>query len=131
MINDIIEIINNRNCGDVRISFIKTYPGDNHLKIAQRAGLSGELSTYHEVTNQDGLMIINSVFSKDMAYGSNLHFNESLFTKCFNFSGSEKWYSNAYIDDSSWNPATDSTFDKGVIVIDGSISVVLWVEDED
>ena len=31
----------------------------------------------------------------------------------------------------SWDPATDATFDGGVIVLDRSRSGVLWLEDED
>ena len=31
----------------------------------------------------------------------------------------------------SWTPATDATFDGGVIVLDRSRSGVLWLEDED
>jgi type II secretory pathway component GspD/PulD (secretin) len=125
------QIIDRRSSGRVRIAFTKTYSNDTIDQIAEQAGLNNGELNYYNISETDGLLILRNPLEKDMAYNSNLNFSSDLFSELTFHLKDGQWYSNSNLDGSSYNSATNATFDKGVLVRFGSISFVAWFEDED
>lgn len=105
--------------------------------------LSNHKGIYKEVGRSEALCVLKNVLHKDMAYSTTVMSSEKAqnianeFVE--QFGDDAVFYTNgqfgkALSDPSigpSWTPATDATFDTGVIVIAGGVVGCVWFMDED
>lgn len=130
-------ILKERCCGVVRISFSEQPKG--LTATAESAGLSTRAESYIEIGREKARDILVYLLHKDLAYGSEiiplkraseiadlvfLDFQEGEAT----FLSNSDWKNNEL---STWNPATQATFDSGIIAIGKKSSFCIWFEDED
>ena len=88
-----------------------------------------------------GLKIVKRILSIDQAYGTSLKLDSDSLSELISGYETAMWYSNTKqteqtvlsdtVQSWSWNPATESTFDMGVIVRNDNIALCIWAEDED
>lgn len=111
---------------------------------ATEFGLSRESNVYFEVGAPEAVSVLEAVIHKDMAYGSEMvpkkkaHSLASEFVQQFPLNEA-KFYTNgswgkprpAPHIGPSWSPATDATFDTGVLVLTSSLCACVWFKDED
>jgi len=128
------DIIEARRCGYTRCGAI---PSSTVGDVAKAFGLKAS-AVYHEIDSAEARTLIELILHEDMAYhveimdrsiAANL---AALFLAEFNAQVS-RFYTNRRLVDgaAAWNPATDATFDTGVLVVGRVLSGCLWVEDED
>lgn len=136
---DICEEINNlRNRGYINCGIV-----DESLslkKLALRFELFFEPNTYKEISYKQTVSLLRNILHCDLAYNSKIMSQakaENLTTRfldCFN-KESVQYYTNGDFYEINpthgWNPATNATFDTGILVISKSKVGCLWVEDED
>ena len=109
------------------------------LALATEFGLHDDPSAFEPVSASDALAIVASILHKDMAYSHPMMAEErakELAERFLEQFGAEaKVYSNGWTGwetgSTGWNPATDATFDTGVLIIGNDRSGCVWVEDED
>lgn len=112
--------------------------------FAQRCGLSAAADIYREIDAAEALAVLEAVLHEDMAYGVEImpraRAREIAQGLLAGYAGSEtRYFTNGEYGllhnnpnaGPGWNPATDSTFDTGVLVLASDKSLCLWVEDED
>ena len=107
--------------------------------VARAFGLSTDPSCYHEVVESTARAIAVHVLTRDLAYHSEviptddaLELVSLFFELCRGPSG--RFFSNGDFSlkpPASWIPATEATFDTGVLIVGSARSGCLWVEDED
>lgn len=131
------DILNARNCGQVRYSFVTDAANDLSAVLA-KFGLFADASLITEVSRTEAISILTKLLWKDMAYGAECmaHDTAKRFAETF-ISESEstgcKFYSNVKsAEPMQRQPLTSSTFDSGVIV-SGNLHrhACLWFQDED
>lgn len=143
--NPLIQLINRRNAGWVRVSFVSNYH-DPLPKVLARLGLQcAEFPDpqLREVPRSEARSILVSLLRQDMAYRAELmpQAEAESFADQFlgNFSSDDaRFITNldqpdnpARPFDGGYSPMTQSTFDGGIIGIENSLVGCFWVEDED
>ena len=110
---------------------------------AELFGLSKDGGIYREVERVEAIEVIKNVLHKDMAYGVKIMSLEKAKNLAeefiHSFGGEAKIYTNGEYGKPrknqnvgpSWSPATDATFDTGVIVIANDVVGCAWFADED
>lgn len=127
-----------RDCGYVNCGII-----DESMtlkKLALRFELFFEPNIYKEISRKQAAALLRKILHRDLAYNSKIISQakaENLATRfldCFD-KQSAKYYTNGDFYEINpkrgWNPATNATFDTGILVISKSKAGCLWVEDED
>ncbi|MEM9928153.1 MAG: hypothetical protein AAF915_31300 [Cyanobacteria bacterium P01_D01_bin.50] len=136
---DICEKIDHvRDCGYVNCGIV-----DESLslkKLASRFELFFKPNLYFEISYQQAASLLTRILNRDLAYNSKIMSGakaENLttrFLECFD-KESAQYYTNGDFYETrpkrGWNPATNATFDTGILVISNSKAGCLWVEDED
>jgi hypothetical protein len=102
-------------------------------------GLSTDLLCYHEIGGSTARAIAVHVLNRDLAYHTEVMPTDdaielvSLFFELY-CGPSGRFFSNGDFSQkpaASWMPATEATFDTGVLIVGSARSGCLWVEDED
>lgn len=94
-------------------------------------------AVYREIDRSSAHNILTSVLHTDLAYGVEsmpLVRATELACQFIELFEEARYYTNGLIPRQApcgWNPATQATFDTGVLVIGRVSSGCLWVEDED
>lgn len=110
---------------------------------AELFGLSNEGGIYEKVERAEAIEVIKNVLHKDMAYSVKIMSLEKArnlaeeFIRAFG--GEATFYTNGEYGKPrknpnvgpSWSPATDATFDTGVVVIANGVIGCAWFADED
>ena len=126
------DILAERDCGVVHCGLSRVAYKDV-LKLAEEFGLREDPSAFEPVAASDAVALVTSVLHKDMAYSHPLMPEERAkeLAQRFlaQFGAEARFYSNGW--PRAWKPATDATFDTGVLVIGDERSGCIWVEDED
>ena len=126
------EILAARWCGVVRCG-VSAYSHRELSQLAAEFGLRDDPDAFRELSAAAAEELIKSVLHKDMAYGQPIMPEQQAarLTREFfaQFGADARFYSNGW--PLSWTPATDATFDTGVLVIGPQRCGCLWVEDED
>ena len=78
MIDTIHKILENRDCGDLRIGYVRVYISDTIGQIALRFGLKNDDSVYSEVDQKVGMAVLNRILSQDMAYSTKFKVDDGL-----------------------------------------------------
>jgi hypothetical protein len=117
-------------------------------RVAQAFSLNSTASLYLEVDREAAHTLIRELLHRDLAYGTVLMPFERAVALADRFlaettQGSSHYFTNviAFATPTpsgpkvqvgpSWNPATEATFDMGVMVVTPHGSACFWVEDED
>ena len=110
---------------------------------AELFGLSNESGIYKKIERAEAVEVLKSVLHKDMAYNVKIMSSEKAKNLAVefvdDFGGGAIFYTNGEYGKSrtnlnvgpSWSPATDATFDTGVIVIFNEVVGCAWFADED
>jgi hypothetical protein len=117
---------------------------DSAVAAAASFGLKGDAGLYHEIEAEMARDILAGVLHRDLAYGNRLMSlarAEELATQViqrfadpksrFFTNGEFKQNAAVGLVLSDWDPATDATFDTGVIILGASEAACVWVADED
>ena len=108
--------------------------------IAKLFGLTDESNIYKNIERSEAIELLKVVLHKDMAYGAKIMSAEKAknLTNEFiaEFSDSASYFTNGDFGKNksngiSWTPATNATFDTGLIVISNGIVGCIWFADED
>jgi len=129
------EIVRLRTTGRVHCGIIST---NNIIDIANAFGLSTDSKTYNEIDAETACHILTEILHSDLAYNSEImplqkaaelasRFLKQYPERDCRFFTNGSLFLKANVK--SWNPATDATFDTGVIVLGPNNSGCLWVED--
>lgn len=133
-----------RNCGVCTASIVEANNASLE-DVANRFGLNNDCSIYHEIDSTQATRALTMILHKDMAYETEimpihdaselanefiLSFDSKITTFFTNGSCGETTYT-GHPNSAGWNPATDATFDTGVMAISPSKIGCLWIEDED
>lgn len=107
---------------------------------AQEFGLSGKAAIYREIQADEAVSVLATVLHRDMAYDQQIMPAAralglaKAFADCFP-RDTARFFTNGTFgrkrEAPSWSPATDATFDTGVIVLSSGIAACLWFQDED
>ncbi len=109
-------------------------------ELAPIFGLFFTPDTYHEISKAQTEAIAKRVLHRDLAYDAENMIETKAqtlanrFIACFDEQDAQYYTNGYYYADGSnhgWTPATDATFDTGILIIGKSRSGYLWVEDED
>jgi hypothetical protein len=106
------------------------------VEIARVFGLADDSRIYRSIGIIEAGEIVAHVLCADLAYGSVMMSVSRAadlwkqFLALFDGEGI-KFVTNAGTQLDSWDPATQATFDMGVIVVGTAKAGCLWVEDED
>ena len=110
---------------------------------AELFGLSNDRGIYKKIERAEAIEVLKNALHKDMAYGVKIMSSEkakNLAVEFIDVFGSGAiFYTNGEYGKSrknpnvgpSWSPATDATFDTGVIVIFSEVVGCAWFADED
>jgi len=114
------------------------------VALAGAFGLKGDASLYHQVDAEMARAILVAVLHRDLAYGNrllSLARAEELAGQVmqrfpgagvrFLTNGQFKHGAAAALVLSRWDPATDATFDTGVLMLGTTESGCVWVAEED
>jgi hypothetical protein len=117
---------------------------DSVAKAAITFGLKDDDKLYRETDMEMARAIVVNVLHRDLAYGNrliSLGRAEELASQVMQrFAGAGvRYYTNAEFKHgaaaalvlSRWDPATNASFDTGVIILGASESACVWVADED
>ena len=111
--------------------------------LAASFGLSGDASTYHAISAEEARAVLVAVIHRDMAYSSEIVPHEIAVQLAREFVAelppASRFYTNGAYGlphptvgvGPSWQPATDATFDTGVLAIGVPLSACVWFKDED
>ena len=130
------EIKDERDCGNV-ISGIKALDVESGIgEIAALFGLEKADDTYEEILSEEASSILAERLHQDMAYDAEIIAPEkarNLTERLMKLVDVKKarFYTNRRFGLSSWNPATDATFDNGILIVDNQTVTCIWFEDED
>jgi hypothetical protein len=123
-----------RRCGITRCAVV-----DGRLSLLEAArlfALADDPGIYRDIERAEADRIAVRILQADLAYGLPIigaDRADHLWAEFVAlFEGQDaKLATNAGADSYSWTPATESTFDLGVLVIGTSKAGCLWVQDED
>ena len=103
-------------------------------------GLSGKAAIYREIQADVAVSVIANVLHRDMAYDQQIMPAARALGLAKEFVGcfprdATRFFTNGTFgrkqEAPSWSPATDATFDTGVIVLSSGMTACLWFQDED
>ena len=131
-----------RDCGVVHCAYLRG--SLSLLELAERSGLAATSETYREIPAATARWLAVRILTHDLAYKCDLlppAIAERLvetYLAAFASPG-HRYFTNTQGDPSSadrfwcesWAPATQATFDTGVLILGPTMAGVLWVEDED
>jgi hypothetical protein len=130
-----------RNAGITRCAVV-----DGRMTVVEAAlafGLADDLAVYRDIERAEADAIASRILEADLAYRSFIMSADraaelwgrlmALFDgQDAKFATNASWPSHRSCHQPwSWSPATEATFDVGVLVIGTSKAGCLWVEDED
>ncbi len=110
---------------------------------AELFGLSNENGIYNKIERPEAIAVLRTVLHKDMAYSAKIMSSEKAKSLANEFVGKfddeAVFYTNGEYGKPrsntnvgpSWSPATDATFDTGVIVLSNGVVGCVWFADED
>jgi hypothetical protein len=120
------------------IAFAELAAGQDALVQAKRHGLSNDKDIYSVISSEIAHEIISDALQRDLAYGETLLSQteaEQLARQVFVelFAGCELFYSNGNlgVGGGEWSPATEATFDTGVLGTGPGKVSCIWFLDED
>lgn len=102
--------------------------------------LATDSGTYREIDQQEAAKLLTLILHCDLAYSAEIMPESDAVLLAQRFlncvaDDEAKYFTNGTFHDRTggarWNPATDATFDTGVLVLSNKASGCLWVEDED
>ena len=140
MFDAIIDILKGRNTGLIRICFVTQSPRSSLSDAARQMGLNADPATYQSLSSDQAISIITWILHKDIAYRQELIpadlARKRALSLVESLPPSAVFYFNGHAPDDlnislGWNPATNATFDGGVIALCGEFCFGIWVEDED
>jgi hypothetical protein len=124
-------------CTDCGIS---SHQAPSLVQLADEFSLATDVSIYREIDAAEARRLTERLLHKDLVYGAQKVKPARAaeladgFLAQFGTEGT-RYYTNTWFNDSglieSWNSATDSTFDAGILVIGPLCSGCLWIEEED
>src|SRR5262245_48376011 len=98
-------------------------------ELAQEFGLRNDAGCYREIDEASARLSVRRLLHRDLAYSAEImpeRQAEQLTERFFaQFGSGARFFTN------NWCPATNATFDEGVLVMGSHRSGCLWVEDED
>lgn len=139
------EIIAARNCGVVHCG-LSSHVSLSLSQLASEFELAPEPANYREIDAASARWLMEMILNQDMAYNAEImpadrargladrflsQFREQEARFFTNGSFHEKRGPKLTWSGVSWNPATQATFDTGVLILGPQCSGCLWVEDED
>ena len=132
------DIVAERNCGVVHCG-VSRFAHKDILELAREFGLHDDPSAFVPITASNAVALVASILHEDMAYSHPMmaeeRANELAEQFLEQFGAEAKLYSNGWTGwgtgSVGWEPATDATFDTGVLIIGDDRSGCIWVEDED
>ena len=139
------EIIAARNCGVVHCGF-SSLVSPSLAELASQFGLSADPANYREIDEASARWLIEMVLNQDMAYNAEILPADRAVELADRFlspfrAQEVRFFTNGSFHEArgpkltwsgaSWNPATQATFDTGVMILGPKFSACLWVEDED
>jgi hypothetical protein len=138
-----VEIKSVRNCGEV-IARVTERSFSRAEEAAAEFGLSAREGAYGPISREEAIEVLACVIHKDMAYGvdfvaiSRARELAAEFVGAFRQEGTRFFTNGTFgkpregVDTgASWVPATDATFDTGVLVLSSHLAACLWFADED
>jgi hypothetical protein len=141
------EIIEARDAGHVRCG-LSALRAPSLADLAREFGLRDDASIYHDIDEVDARRLMCVALRRDLAYGAEL-MSEARAAELADRFIADFGADARYCTNGSWHlppvvahdgrsghgpgwiPATDATFDTGVLVIGAVRSGCFWVEDED
>jgi hypothetical protein len=131
---DICEKIRKAHKGWTRCSVVDG--GMNLVEAAGAFGLDPDPAIYRSIDRTQADEIATYILHVSLAYGVEIMSRSSAadLRRQFLalFQGQDvRFATNVGVPHNSWNPATDATFDMGVLVLGATRVGCLWVEDED
>jgi hypothetical protein len=137
------QIVNRRDAGETIAVCVERH-FTRVEDAASEFGLVADADIYDEVSLEEAVAVLTSLMHKDMAYGVELvpieqarelarsfinHFPADT-TRYFTNGTYGKPSANKNFG-ASWTPATDATFDSGVLVLSSALTACVWCMDED
>src|SRR3954466_10741203 len=118
------DILTERACGVVHCG-LSRFGHKDVLELAKEFGLHNDPSAFAPITPSNAVVLVASILHKDMAYSHPMMAEKrarELAEKFLGQFGAEaKFFSNGWsgwdTGCTSWNPATDATFDTGVLIV--------------
>ncbi|MEM7206480.1 MAG: hypothetical protein AAF434_01525 [Pseudomonadota bacterium] len=110
---------------------------------AELFGLSNQSGIYNNIERPEAIRVLRTVLHRDMAYSAKIMSSEKAKNLANEFIGKfgdeAVFYTNGEYGKPrsnpsvgpSWSPATDATFDTGVIVVSNGVVGCAWFADED
>jgi len=108
---------------------VSSLPAPTITDLAREFGLRGDAECYREIDEASARLSIRRLLHRDLAYSAEVMPEQQAeqLTEQFlaQFGSGARFFTN------NWCPATNATFDEGVLVMGPDHSGCLWVEDED
>ena len=139
------DIIAARDAGVIRCG-LSSLTSPSVSQLAAEFGLAIDPAIYREIDAASARRLLSAILSQDLAYNAEImpiaRATElaDLFLDQFPIDGA-RFYTNGNFHEmqggrltwsgASWDPATNATFDTGVLIVGRQASGCLWVEDED
>jgi hypothetical protein len=119
---------------------ISTHRSPSLVQLADEFSLATDVSIYREIDATEARRLVERLLHKDLVHGAQRIKPARAaeladgFLAQFGTEGTH-YFTNSRFNDSgsieSWNSATDSTFDAGILVVGPLCSGFLWIEEED
>jgi len=111
-------------------------------ELAAEFGLAPIDGIYDEISAEEAVSVLETVIHKDMAYSVEIVSREEALKLADDFVSSFKsdearFFTNGdlgrrnALGSMSWSPATNATFDTGVLVLGKASCACMWFKDED
>jgi hypothetical protein len=135
---NISQLLKDRDCGFLKITFIRTY-GDSLEAAISRMGFDVRTAELTAIDAVEAEAALAKLFSRDMAYGGKVMDADVARQYASDFlaeyAGTEaKIFTNARWEDdrlAGWNPATNATFNVLIVIMSTDFALSVLVEDED
>jgi hypothetical protein len=106
------------------------------VEVARAFELADDPAIYRPIRRGEADRIATDVLATGLAYGSHIMSSTDAADRWRQFlalfQGQDvSFFTNTVADAQSRNPATDATFDMGILVIGATRAGCLWVEEED
>ena len=108
----------------------------NIVEAARAFGLAVDKAIYRSIDRKEAEQIATRILQTNLAYGTAImsHMSAKELWRELIAQFTEQpieFATNAGVQPASWTPATQATFDMGVLMISSSAAGCPWVEDED
>lgn len=131
-------------CGGQAIAEVRRFEATSVAEAAAQFGLLASPHIYAEISAEEARAVLIAILHEDMAYGTQrlpLEQARELTAAFFAAlgAGPARFYTNGEFGrprpapgvGPDWNPATDATFDTGVIAVSPTHIACAWFMDED